>query len=567
MKLRNLKIGVRLGAGFGIVLTLLALIIAMVSMTSLRNRDLLINGLGGANAKAELTNAMQRALFESAIAIRNIGLHNEVGQMKKEEERIQAARDRYVDARDKLVRLGLNTDEQEIIADITRLDRQLEQPLRHAIAQALEDGRNAVAASMGAGVGQAVGSADSAAKAIMTQVEPLHRDILARIGKFVELQQATSAGILAGTVSTADRLLVVLLAAGAGALVCGIACAIMLTRGITRPLTEAVAVARRVASGELDSQIVVTRGDEIGQLLQALQDMNASLVQTVGEVRQGTQTIHRASQEIAHGNSDLSARTEMQASNLQATAGSMEELTATVRQNAENAQRANELAASASEVALRGGNVVAQVVDTMGSIKESSRRIVDIISVIDGIAFQTNILALNAAVEAARAGEQGRGFAVVAAEVRNLAQRSAGAAREIKQLIGDSVNKVDAGSELVDEAGKTMTDIVASVRRVTDIMGNITVASQEQSAGIADINHAIVRMDEMTQRNAALVEEAAAAAQSMQDEAQRLASVVAKFKLASVSPAFEVRDPEPAWMSREAGNPAASDRMRLALAG
>ena len=246
-----------------------------------------------------------------------------------------------------------------------------------------------------------------------------------------------------------------------------------------------------------------------------------------------TARITLASREIARGNSDLSERTETQAASVQVTVSSMEELTATVCQNAENAQRANELAASASDVAVRGGKVVAQVVDTMGSIKESSRKIVDIISVIDGIAFQTNILALNAAVEAARAGEQGRGFAVVAAEVRNLAQRSAGAAHQIKQLIADSVEKVAVGSELVDEAGKTMTDIVASVRRVTDIMDNISVASREQSSGIANIGQAITQMDDMTQRNAALVEEAAAAAQSMQDEAQRLATVVARFKLAA----------------------------------
>ena len=291
MKLRNLSISVRLGGGFGIVLALLALMVAMTNITSLRNREQLVTGLGGANTKAALTNAMQRALFESAISIRNIGLHKEVGPMKKEEEAIKAARERYARARDQLVKLGLSADEQAIIADISRLEQQLEPQLRHAIAQALEEGRNAVAASMGAGgagIGQSVGSADSAAKAIMVQIEPLHREILDRIGKFVELQQATSNGILGDTVAAANRLLLLLSIIGIGALLFGIACAVTLTRSITRPLGDAVTVARRVAAGELDSHITISGTDEIGQLLVALQEMNASLAQTVGEVRHGT---------------------------------------------------------------------------------------------------------------------------------------------------------------------------------------------------------------------------------------------------------------------------------------
>jgi methyl-accepting chemotaxis protein len=267
-------------------------------------------------------------------------------------------------------------------------------------------------------------------------------------------------------------------------------------------------------------------------LLQALKDMNESLVRIVGEVRAGTDTIGTASGQIATGNLDLSSRTEAQAGSLEQTAGSMEELTSTVKQNADNARQANQLVVSASDVAVKGGAVVGQVVHTMGSIKESSRKIVDIIGVIDGIAFQTNILALNAAVEAARAGEQGRGFAVVATEVRNLAQRSAAAAKEIKALIGDSVEKVDAGSKLVDDAGATMNEIVTSVKRVADIMSEITAASQEQSTGIEQVNQAIAQMDEATQQNAALVEEAAAAAMSMQDQAGNLSMVVSVFKLA-----------------------------------
>ncbi|MEJ7688534.1 MAG: methyl-accepting chemotaxis protein [Variovorax sp.] len=308
--------------------------------------------------------------------------------------------------------------------------------------------------------------------------------------------------------------------------------AFVISRSITRPLAHAVKVAQTVAGGDLSARIEVQSRDETGQLMQALKNMNESLAKVVGEVRSGTDTIATASGQIAAGNHDLSSRTEEQASSLQQTAASMEELTSTVKQNADNARQANQLAVSASEVAVRGGSVVNQVVDTMGSINASSRKIVDIIGVIDGIAFQTNILALNAAVEAARAGEQGRGFAVVASEVRNLAQRSAAAAKEIKTLIGDSVDKVEEGSKQVAEAGKTMNEIVDSVRRVTDIMGEITAASQEQTSGIEQINHAITQMDQVTQQNAALVEEASAAAQSLQEQAGSLVQAVSVFTLA-----------------------------------
>jgi methyl-accepting chemotaxis protein len=316
-----------------------------------------------------------------------------------------------------------------------------------------------------------------------------------------------------------------------------------LVRSITRPLEAAVKIADGVAAGDLTQRIEVQSNDETGQLMQALKGMNESLVKIVGEVRIGTETITTASNEIASGNLDLSSRTEQQASSLEETASSMEELTSTVRQNADNARQANQLAVTASEVAVKGGTVVGQVVETMSSINESSRKIVDIISVIDGIAFQTNILALNAAVEAARAGEQGRGFAVVASEVRSLAQRSAAAAKEIKGLIDDSVGKVKAGSKLVGEAGTTMNELVDSVKRVTDIMAEIMAASQEQSSGIEQVNQAIAQMDQVTQQNASLVEEAAAAAESMQDQASKLSQVVGAFRLDRMQTAAAAQTP------------------------
>ena len=300
---------------------------------------------------------------------------------------------------------------------------------------------------------------------------------------------------------------------------------------VTQPLEFGVKVARGIAAGDLTQKIAVNSSNEMGELQQALKDMNESLVHIVGKVRDGTDTIYGAANHIANGNADLSARTELQAGSLEKTASSMQELTSTVNQNADNARRANQLAISASAVAVKGGAVVSQVVDTMESINASSKKIVDIIDVIDGIAFQTNILALNAAVEAARAGEQGRGFAVVATEVRSLAQRSAAAAKEIKTLIGDSVEKVGTGSAQVHQAGATMTEIVDSIRHVTDIMGEIAAASVEQTTGIRRVNDAIAEMDQVTQQNAALVEEAAAAAQSLQDQAGHLEQVVGVFKL------------------------------------
>jgi len=304
-----------------------------------------------------------------------------------------------------------------------------------------------------------------------------------------------------------------------------------LTRSIAVPIGEAVQHARAIAGGDLSQAVSIEAGGEAGELARALAEMQASLRRLVGEVRSSTDSITTASAEIATGNQDLSHRTEQTASNLQQAASSMEQLTGTVKQSADSARQANQLASSAAEVAARGGAVVAQVVTTMDEINASSKKINDIIGTIDGIAFQTNILALNAAVEAARAGEQGRGFAVVASEVRSLAQRSAQAAKEIKGLIGASVDRVEAGSRLVADAGTTMNEIVGSVQRVSDIIGEITAASSEQSDGIGQINTTVTQLDQMTQQNSALVEESAAAAESLRDQAQRLSQAVGAFRL------------------------------------
>ncbi|PLP99458.1 methyl-accepting chemotaxis protein [Cupriavidus pauculus] len=375
---------------------------------------------------------------------------------------------------------------------------------------------------------------DNARELMRARLEPALNDYVATIGKMTAYHSARSTSMSEEILrlSRASQQQVLIL--GGLAVLLGLGIAFVISSSIRKQLggepAYAVKVAHRIAAGDLTSTIRAAGGPE-ESLLNAMETMRESLVQIVGDVRNGTDTIATASNQIAAGNLELSSRTEEQAASLEETAASIEELTGTIRQNTENAKQASQVAVTVSEVAVKGGDVVSQVVETMGSINESSRKIVDIIGVIESIAFQTNILALNAAVEAARAGEQGRGFAVVAGEVRALAQRSAAAAREIKTLIDDSVAKVDQGNQLVGEAGTTMGEIVSGVRRVTDLMGEITAATQEQFSGIEQVNQAIAQIDEVTQQNAALVEQASAAAQSMQEQARTLAQAVRVFKL------------------------------------
>jgi methyl-accepting chemotaxis protein len=352
-----------------------------------------------------------------------------------------------------------------------------------------------------------------------------------QIGKLVELNAQGSANASEAAKATYDAARTLVIGGLVLAIVLGLALARALARIVARPLEQAVAIAEAVAAGNLAAEARASAQDETGKLLAALQRMSASLRHMVAEVRSGAHAIATASSQIAAGNADLSARTEEQASSLEETAASMEELTGTVKHNADNSRQAARLAGTAADVAVRGGAVVAEVVETMATIEAAARKIANITGVVDSIAFQTNILALNAAVEAARAGEQGRGFAVVAAEVRNLAQRSAAAAREIKTLIDDSVEKVGLGTRLAGQAGVTMDEVVASVRRVSDIVGEIGAASREQAEGIEQVNHAVVQMDQMTQQNATLVEEAAAASEAMQEQAQALTLAVSAFVL------------------------------------
>jgi methyl-accepting chemotaxis protein len=383
------------------------------------------------------------------------------------------------------------------------------------------------------------GDAEEGNQILVQEFVPASKRYQAALQKLLEWEQAEidKTSLQIDVIAAQSRIL--LLSVEIAALLFGVSCAWLLTRSIVRPLRQAVEISRKVADGDLTTEIQIKRTDEVGQLLMSLQGMNTNLRSIVNNVRTGTVTIATASREIALGNMDLSSRTESQASALEETASAMEELISTVRSNADNAREASELASSASSIAIEGGNAVDDMVQTMGEINASSKKIVDIISVIDGIAFQTNILALNAAVEAARAGEQGRGFAVVASEVRSLAQRSAAAAKEIKALIDDSVKRVSNGSMQVGRAGATMANVVTSVKRVTSIVHEISEASQEQAEGIEQVNDTVTQLDHVTQKNAALVEEAASAADAMQQQAANLAKLVSVFITDSSAPIAE----------------------------
>jgi len=442
---------------------------------------------------------------------------------------------------DPAVEATLKADIEATTARISQIQKRIEELAtdpdeKAAVAQVAEARKRYIDARNAARKLKTDGNADGARAALNSQVKPAVEAYLASQQAYVSIQEQRSAALHDAIGS--ERMRTVWAVVGLmGLIVAGMSVGtVYLVRSICTPLRELADVAKRIGDGDLDVAVETGRHDEVGDVLNSLANMRDALRSIVSQVRGAAESIQVASAEVATGNVDLSQRTEQTASNLQQTASSLEQLTGNVRQSADAAAQANQLAASASQVASRGGEVVAQVVSTMDEINTASKRIADIIGTIDGIAFQTNILALNAAVEAARAGEQGRGFAVVAGEVRSLAQRSAEAAREIKTLIGSSVERVETGARLVQDAGSTMGEIVASVQRVTDIIGEITAAATEQSQGIGQVNGAVNQLDQMTQQNAALVEQSAAAAESLKEQAQRLTTVVARFRLGGTHP-------------------------------
>ncbi|MFY2845153.1 methyl-accepting chemotaxis protein [Achromobacter ruhlandii] len=513
LTLGNLSIGTRLTLGFGTVLVLL------LALTGLSHYEL--THIGGINR------AITEQTWTEASAINRIDVTTRANARANLE-------------------LIVNTDPRAAEALFARIDTnrkvidQALETLRPLFStederqrlRLLEDVRGRYVKSF-QGVGALLkrGERDAARQRLLEETLPLLDSLQDHIIEISRIQAAEMADASADSRKVIDNAGMLNLILSGLAVVLGGLFAWRVSKSITAPLAQAVSVAETVARGDLGQPIHAVTRDETGRLLRALHDMQDKLAGAVRTIRAGSETISSAAGQIAAGNTDLSSRTEEQAASLEETAASMEELASTVKQNADNARQANQLAASASEVAQRGGAVVSAVVSTMGDISASSRKISEIVSVIDGIAFQTNILALNAAVEAARAGEQGKGFAVVAGEVRSLAQRSAQAAREVKTLIEASVSKVAEGAGQAENAGTTMQEVVASVKRVTDIMGEIAAASQEQASGIEQVNRAVSQMDEVTQQNAALVEEAAAAAGSMQDQAHALVRAVGVFRL------------------------------------
>ncbi|WP_313081755.1 methyl-accepting chemotaxis protein [Pulveribacter sp.] len=516
MNFSRITVGARLGLGFALVI-LAGLAVAVFGSFQLQSvqasTTLLVQDR---MVKIERLNNVLDNLNIVARAVRNLAMMDDDEAREAENRRIDQARE----ANQTLLK---------------QIGDSLETDEGRKIFEQLEKVRTGYNATIDKAAGLALaGQGTMASDALLRENRPLQAAYFGALRQLIELQQAAmqeTAQEVQGRASSAMWLmgLVAVLAAAAGAVM-----AWLLTRSLMRQLggepDYATRVAREIAQGNLAVEVNLRTGDD-ASLLAAMRAMRDSLAQVVTRVRQGSESVASASTQIAQGNQDLSGRTESQASALQQTAASMEELGATVRQNADNARQANQLAVNASTVATQGGEVVGQVVDTMRGINESSRKIADIIQVIDGIAFQTNILALNAAVEAARAGEQGRGFAVVAGEVRSLAQRSAEAAKEIKQLITDSVGRVEQGSALVDRAGATMQEVVGSIRRVADIVGEISAASSEQSAGVSQVGEAVTQMDQATQQNAALVEEMASAAASLNQQAHTLVQAVSVFDL------------------------------------
>ncbi|MDR9849182.1 methyl-accepting chemotaxis protein [Herbaspirillum huttiense] len=515
MNIKNIRISARLAACFGILVAVMCLIagVGMQSLHSISKASRIV--VEDRYVKIALVMEIRENVNSAARNLRNAMLGRNPEEAK-----------RYLD------RGAANS--AKTTESMNQIEKLISTPRGKELFKAIQDARAAYSTSRDK-LRELIlqQKKEEATEVLFNEVIPKQDRYFDVLNDFVAFQRTLMDESVAEGQQTSDSAIALMLELSAVAILLCVLAAWWVTRSITRPLNEAVDVASAVAQGDLTIQIGETTRDETGKLLASLKAMNQNLHRIVSEVRTGSDTINTASSEIASGNLDLSSRTEEQAGALEETASAMEELTSTVKQNADNARQANSLAATASEVAVQGGSVVGQVVQTMGEINEASRKIVDIISVIDGIAFQTNILALNAAVEAARAGEQGRGFAVVASEVRTLAQRSASAAKEIKALIDDSVSRVDNGSRLVEQAGATMSEVVASVRRVTDVVAEISAASNEQSDGIEQINHAIVQMDEVTQQNAALVEQAAAAAQSLQEQSGRLVETVSIFKLSS----------------------------------
>ncbi|KFC61916.1 methyl-accepting chemotaxis protein [Massilia sp. LC238] len=517
--LNNLKVGTRLALGFALVLVLLIAVTVVGILRMAQIQDRLDKVVSVSNVSTGLVIEMRNNVSDRIASLRVLTLMTDPADMEPEMVKFKEQTRKYEEAQKKLSALfaaHASDKEKSLLAQI----KESEGLAMPAIAKASELYLS--------------NNAMDATRVMIREVRPVQKkwtDALDQLAALEEKQNAQSKADAESEFVNARNFMIGMLVA---AVAMGIAAAWVISRSLRKQLGGEPAytaqIAASIAHGDLAVAIETEESDR-GSLLVEMKEMRNSLVGIVQQVRRGTETIGTASREIAAGNIDLSSRTELQASSLEKTASAMEELTSTVKQNADNARQANALAATASDVARKGGEVVSQVVGTMGEINSSASKISDIIGVIDGIAFQTNILALNAAVEAARAGEQGRGFAVVASEVRNLAQRSAAAAKEIKTLIGDSVEKVERGSKLVGQAGVTMDEVVTSVKRVTDIMSEIANASAEQSAGIEQVNLSIIEMDSMTQQNAALVEEAAAAAQSLQDQASELARVVSIFKL------------------------------------